>query len=109
MQSAVYDQINNRVLMFGGSTRDNGAQTYIKLGDLWELSNANGQGGAPVWTQLIQAGDLPGVRYSSGVAFDRANQRLMVVGGIDGNDQLTNRVWVLSFNRAPAAVCQNVI
>ena len=32
----------------------------------------------------------------------------MMVGGIDSNDQLTNRVWVLSFNRAPAAVCQNV-
>jgi hypothetical protein len=108
MQSGVYDQLNNRLLVFGGLHWDNATQAYTKLGDLWQLSNANGTGGLPAWMQLTPTGTPLGPRYSTGAAFDSVNQRMIILGGIDINDQLSNRVWVLVFNNAPVASCQNV-
>jgi hypothetical protein len=104
--SAVYDSVNNRMLVFGG--RDDGSN--LTLGDLWQLSNANGLGGTPAWTQLTQSGDLPGPRFYHAAAFDSANQRMILFGGRNDNNVpiTSDRVWVLAFNTAPTAICQNV-
>lgn len=102
--SAVYDEVNDRLLVFGGLEWSNPAQDGVFLGDLWELSHANGLGGMPVWTQLSQSGAVPGPRFTHGAAFDSANQRMIVFGGREpGGGLQTNRVRVLIFNQDPTA------
>src|SRR4029077_3039463 len=48
--TAVYDAANNRMIVFGGEILSGGVFTY--LNDVWVLSDANGIGGTPAWTQL---------------------------------------------------------
>lgn len=94
--SAVYDPTQNRMIVFGGtSIIDFTEQTYTRLGDLWELNNANGLTGTPTWNQLSQIGTLPGPRTYHRAAFDSANQRMIVLGGRDPDDIPSNRVWIL--------------
>ena len=106
--SAVYDSINNRTIIFGGLQWNQTAQSYTVLSDLWQLSNANGLGGTPTWTQFSPTGTAPGPRQGHTAAFDSTNQRMIVFGGADGSFATDNRVWVLVFNQAPAAICQDV-
>jgi galactose oxidase-like protein len=106
--SAVYDSINNRTIIFGGLQWNQTAQSYKVLSDLWQLSNANGLGGTPTWTQLSPTGTAPGPTYSHTAAFDTTNQRMIVFGGADESFATNNRVWVLVFNQAPVAMCQDV-
>ena len=93
--SAVYDSANNRMLAFGG--RDEGSS--LTLGDSWQLTNANGMGGTPAWTQLTQLGTPPGPRFYHAATFDTANQRMILFGGRNDDSAPTtsNRVWVLDF------------
>lgn len=106
--SAVYDSINNRTIIFGGLQWNQTTQSYTALSDLWQLSNANGLGGTPTWTQLSPTGTAPGPRQGHVAAFDTTNQRMIVFGGADGSFATDKRVWVLVFNQAPAAICQDV-
>ena len=108
--SAVYDSANNRMLVFGGVNVVNfTAQTTMVLGDLWSLSNANGLTGTPTWTPLAQLGTPPGPLSLHGAAFDVSNQRMMVMAAVpDLSGTPVTRVWILSFNNAPTAICQNV-
>lgn len=96
--SAVYDPVNNRMIVYGGSTWNQAGQTATALGDLWELSHANGLGGTPAWTQMVASGTPPGPRSYHWAAFDAANQRMIVMGGRnDGvSPPVDNRVWVLA-------------
>lgn len=95
--SAVYDSANNRMLVFGGWTWNQAKQTGDPLGDLWELSHANGLGGASAWTQIAASGTPPGPRAYHWAAFDASNQRMILVGGRNDNEAppTSNRVWVL--------------
>jgi len=111
IHSAAYDPVNNRMLIFGGDHWDNAAQDQVRLGDLWQLSNANGMGGTPAWTPLTPSGTPPGTRYYHTAAFDAANQRMILMGGVGPDEQLSNRVWVLVFappNTPPTAICHDV-
>src|SRR5437588_369038 len=89
--ATVYDAANNRLIMFGGQ------EPCGKLNDVWVLSNANGLGGTPAWTQLNISGPMPAARGEMAYAgaYDAANNRLIIFGGeselVDYND-----VWVLS-------------
>ncbi len=47
--SSVYDATNNRLIIFGGCS----GSCVPALNDVWVLSNANGLGGTPVWTELF--------------------------------------------------------
>jgi hypothetical protein len=49
--TAVYDPTANTMTVFGGYDC-----TSHYLNDVWVLSNANGTGGTPTWTQLSTAG-----------------------------------------------------
>src|SRR5579871_6235929 len=61
---AAYDPANDRMIVFGGATYPDGqSDPSAYLNDVWVLSNANGQGGAPIWAQLNPAGTLPHQRY----------------------------------------------
>ncbi len=94
--SAVYDSLNNRMLVFGGTQVDFPSQTETTLADLWELSDANGLG-TSTWTQLSQSGAPPGPRSTHSAAFDVANQRMILFGGRDQSGAPSSRVWVLVF------------
>src|SRR2546425_2411133 len=106
--SAVYDPVNNRMIIFGGDNWNQAAQTDNPIGDLWQLSNANGLGGAPVWTQLAQLGTPPGPRFYHTAAFDAGNQRMILLGGRDPRNLPSNRGWGLILNQAPNALCHDI-
>ncbi|HTC90666.1 MAG TPA: kelch repeat-containing protein [Bryobacteraceae bacterium] len=92
--STVYDSTNNRLIVFGGC----GGSCVPALNDVWVLSNANGLGGKPVWTEL-SAGTPPSARTNSLAAYDPARNWLMIFGGQDGSPDpcsTVSDVWVLS-------------
>ena len=89
--NAVYDQNNNRMIVFGGGTCA-GSQFF---NDVWILSNANGSGGTPAWTQLSPAGTPPAARKGAAAVYDVNGNRMIVFGGI-GTGSSLNDVWILS-------------
>jgi uncharacterized repeat protein (TIGR01451 family) len=101
--SAVYDSTNNRLVAFGGLTWSNDTQSSTVLGDLWQLSNANGLDGPPAWTPLAPSGTPPGPNYLHVAAFDAATQRMIVFGGLDQAFTAHRRVWVLVFETTSSA------
>jgi hypothetical protein len=103
--SATYDSTNNRMIVFGGLKWDQAIQNSTPLGDLWQLSNANGLGGTATWTQLSATGTPPGPNYAHAAAFDTANQRMIVFGGADASFNPHKRVWVLVFDQASVTIC----
>lgn len=94
--SAVYDQANNRLIVFGGATYpDINSPPTGYLNDVWVLTNANGQGGTPAWTQLSPPPTLPAARIGQSAAYDSLNNRLVIYGGSDASNTYFD-VWVLS-------------
>ncbi|MBP8137411.1 MAG: T9SS type A sorting domain-containing protein, partial [Candidatus Eisenbacteria bacterium] len=73
---AVYDAATNRMIVTGG---DDGVAASAAFSDTWVLTNANGLGGTPAWSQL-SPGASPAVT-GHGAAYDAANNRLIVFGG----------------------------
>ncbi|HLG59717.1 MAG TPA: kelch repeat-containing protein [Vicinamibacterales bacterium] len=96
VHGSAYDQANNRFIVFGGD--DCSSNNFcVVLNDVWVLSNANGLGGTPTWTELFPTGGGPGPRETmNNVAFDPGNNRLIVFGGTNGAGTNYNEVWVLS-------------
>ena len=89
--TAIYDTANNRLIVFGGA---NSSQTFS---DVWALSNANGLGGTPTWTQLSPGGSAPKGVYASSAVYDPANNIMTVFGGENlAANAFTNGVWTLS-------------
>jgi len=88
--SVVYDSVNNVLMMYGG---DAGGSPF---GDVWILSNANGSGGTPTWTQLSPTGTPPMSRTGQTATYDSTNNRMTVFGGIFSGITLTD-AWVLTF------------
>jgi len=100
--SVAYDQANNRMILFGGGTFPD-SSTLVEYNDVWVLTNANGLGGTPVWTQLIPTGLPPQARYGHSVVYDAVTNRLIVFGGQEegpGTSRVTRTtfddVWVLT-------------
>ncbi len=94
--SVVYDPTTNSLIVFGGSGTGPGG----KGNDVWVLSNANGLGGAPAWTQLNPTGGPPSARDNHGAAYNVATNRMMVFGGTfclsGGSCTTQNDSWVLA-------------
>jgi len=91
--TAAYDPATNRMIVFGGNNCFTaGAQFY---NDVWVLTNANGLGGTPAWTQLTPAGGPPAARENLASVYDAAKNNLVVFGGAGSLSQF-NDVWVLS-------------
>jgi len=76
-QEVVYDAANNRMVVFGGG--NNGIESVPN--DVWVLTNANGLGGAPNWTQLAPSGTIPSRREHFAVGYDPATNRMVIFGG----------------------------
>jgi len=94
--TALYDAANNRMIVFGGEiiTVSGGILTYTYLNDVWVLSDANGQGGTPTWTQLSPSGSPPPVRSGHTAVYDPADNRMIIFGGT--GTAVLNDVWELS-------------
>ncbi len=87
--SAVYDPATNSLIVYGG---DAGGGPF---GDMWVLSNANGSGGTPAWTQLNPSNSGPVARSGHTATYDSANNIMTIYGGYDGTSVLGD-AWVLS-------------
>ena len=98
--SLAYDPAGNNLIMFGGETclSDCNTQTPImgNTNDVWVLSNANGNGGAPAWIQLQPSGTPPPPRDNSVAEYDAANNRLILFGGDNFFNQVFSDTWVLT-------------
>jgi hypothetical protein len=88
--SAVYNPAANVMTIFGGwdGTED--------LGDLWTLSNANGLGGTPTWTQLSPSGTPPPARAGHAAVLDTTTSSMIIFGGCCGPDGYFDDVWALA-------------
>lgn len=95
--SAIYDPVANTMTVFGGSTN---AGFTDKV---WLLTNANGMGGTPAWTQLQPTGGSPGARYSHSAVFNPSTGRMIIFGGADPAGSAHNDTWMLSSLNAPFA------
>jgi galactose oxidase-like protein len=94
-QSAVYDSANNRMIIFGGC--EGGCLPVVN--DVWVLSNANGVGGSPTWTQLSPTGVPPAARQSHQAIYDPSTNSMILWAGQNGGGSecgTFSDVWVLS-------------
>ena len=83
------------MIVYGGQNDCTSSQTVFS--DIWVLSNANGLGGTPTWTQLLPAGGPPNSKTVHTAIYDSVNNRMAVFGGYsDSFGTPTNAVWVLS-------------
>jgi hypothetical protein len=87
--SAVYNSATNTLTVFGGD-----AGGTSPFSDLWILSNANGAGGTPAWTE-ITANAGPGARSGHTATYDSVNDLMTIFGGWNGTTLLGDS-WVLS-------------
>jgi hypothetical protein len=95
LHGAVYDPVNNRMIVFGGQTP--GVCPCTHLNDVWVLTNANGaEATPPTWIQLNPVGQLPAQRSDFVSAYDISSNRLIVFGGLASNAQVLADVWVLT-------------
>jgi len=85
-QSVAYDPSSNTLITFGNG-RTNG---------VWVLSNANGQGGTPSWTQLSPSGTAPAARAANTLVYAAATNSITVFGGQDSTGAIFSDTWVLS-------------
>ena len=96
--AAVYDQINNRMIIHGGYITPGNCGGVVS--DVWVLSNADGTGGTPTWTVLspsVPLGHSAPARRFHGAAYDQVNNRLIINGGApSGCGSGVNDTWVLS-------------
>jgi hypothetical protein len=91
--TAVYDSTNNRMIIFGGGSLSPGeAPAY---NDTWVLSNANGLGGTPAWSQLRPTGVAPGRRGNHSAVYDAVNNRMILFAGSSDEAQFYS-VWILT-------------
>jgi hypothetical protein len=81
---AVYDEANQRMVVFGGS------EVRDSLNDLWTLSLP--PGGPSLWTKVSDG--EPGARHGHSAVYDVARRRMIVYGGRDTYDP--SDVWALS-------------
>lgn len=91
--SSIYDSVNNVLTIYAG---DNGGSGYA---DVWTLSNANGQGGTPQWTQLNPSGTAPNGRTGQTTVYDTTNNRMIMYGGINAinGTRFLYDSWVLTY------------
>jgi hypothetical protein len=84
---AAYDSNLNRMVVYGGE----------QASDIWVLSNANGLGGAPVWTQLAPSGQPAPQGSDALLTYDPQSERLMIFAGFTVSKFLnTNTLALLS-------------
>ena len=101
---STYDSASNRMTVYGGIPNGSLAITNA----VWVLSNANGTGGIPAWTNLIAEGSagIPPARVDFGLVHDPNVNRMTIFGGMA--DEVTglplySDTWVLTGANGPTA------
>ncbi len=89
--TAVYDESSNIMIIYGGNDCFS-----ARFGDVWILTDANGVGGTPAWSQLSPAGLAPAGRENASAVYDPTSNRMIVYGGDEGVPTADNSVWVLT-------------
>src|SRR5579862_3626526 len=92
-QSAVYDQVSNRMIVFGGDPAV--GFCYEDVNDVWVLTNADGSSGTAGWAQLAPTGTPPSIRSSAAAVYDQVNNRMILYGGNEQCDAPDSDLWVL--------------
>jgi len=78
-----YDAANNRLIVYFQS---NPSVSSNPFPEVWVLTNANGLGGTPTWTQLNPGGSAPTNNNGNASAvYDATTNRLIVHGGCYAN------------------------
>jgi hypothetical protein len=76
--SATYDRSTNTMTIFGGDE-----QSGAVVNETWVLSNANGMGGTPAWTQIAASSNiLPAPRAAHQAVYDSGTNVMTVFGGV---------------------------
>ncbi|HXD72166.1 MAG TPA: Ig-like domain repeat protein, partial [Vicinamibacterales bacterium] len=89
-----YDPATNSLIMYGGC----GGGCLPITNEVWVLSNANGVGGTPTWTNRTPA-TSPAPRHGMARGYDPSSNRLIVFGGQNGGGfagATFGDVWVLT-------------
>lgn len=85
LHEAVYDGANDRMLLFGGCSSGAGP---CPQGDLWAFDLK----AMDAWTELKPSGGAPGARSNPALAYDSANRRALLFGGLEASGD-TNDLW----------------
>jgi len=88
-QSAIYDPVRSRMVLYGGSPA-----ASILLNEIWSLA----LGAVPAWTNLTTNDAPPAVRRGTSVVWDSSRHRFLLFGGNRGESESTldNQVWSLA-------------
>ncbi len=87
--SAIYDEYNQRMIVFGGFSCTPSCYLY---NDVWALYFI---GTSPTWVKLNPTGIPPSARYAQSAVYDPVNQQMVVFGGYDASEY-KNDAWALS-------------
>ncbi len=87
-QSAIYDPVGDRVVVFGGRI-----SATEEVNEVWALSLV----GEPAWTMLSPVGTPPNARYGHTAIYDPLRDRMVVFGGYDGVNTYQD-AWSLSLS-----------
>jgi hypothetical protein len=90
-QSAIYDPGSNRMVIFGGGL----GLASPCVSQVWALTNANGVGGAPAWTQLSTSDGPPAPRLRHTAVYDQTTNTMIIYGGSDCFSARLADVWTL--------------
>jgi hypothetical protein len=91
-QQMVYDSDRQKIIMFGGETRD--ALTLpVYLNDTWEFDL-----GTETWTEIDAGEDVPDGRSGFSMAYDQVTKRVLLWGGLridlpGPTDDVARDVW----------------
>jgi hypothetical protein len=89
--AVVLDPFHDRLVLFGGARYPD----YLR--DLWQFP----LGGGSAWLPLVASGDPPAARWGQSAVFDPLRRRMLIFGGVDAQDSVTNEVAVLDLADTP--------
>lgn len=82
----VYDDSINKIVLFGGGFQDSTSYSYF--GDTWIYDPI-----ANIWTEIFPQ-QSPSARSSHSMVYDSINQKIILFGGIDLNDNWLDDTWI---------------
>ncbi len=101
--SMVYDTAGKRMLVFGGSTDGSRTKADVNQLDLSDpdLGNAS-------WSKVTTGGRSPSARFFHGATYDKANNRMIIYGGVTRGafatgENTDNDTWALDLTQNPPA------
>lgn len=82
----VYDKSINNVVLFGGGFQD--SNSYTSYGDTWIYDPVTN-----IWSE-IQTQQHPLARSGHSMVYDPINQKIILFGGVDINDNWRDDTWI---------------